>query len=396
MSYLSNLRLLNNDIAGGKQLVLFLGAGVNFSKNVKLLWEDIINPLMKIALMKIVSDKGLDGQGLIDLYDVFDISSSSGIDKEKGYSKIKLNVAYNYSPQIKAMLVKSILKDQYISSFQRQIYSQCNRTILRKVFERSYRINSNELYKVGGDFYSLYTVARMILLNPHIRAVVTYNYDNFLTHVVEILQNDKKYFFSEKENEFLDERFRRQGNKRIKVVDIYGESRPDVFDTGTIFIYHPHGYIPSPDEKDCLDDSHIIMSLDEYCDTTTKVYSWDNDTQVHLLSHYTSLFIGSSISELTTQRMLHYAKNNGNHNNIYYLSGYPTACENDFSQRCESLRHNLAMLKEHYYKTCGLITVICSEGFNKLFNDINNLTSNYCNYLLDNWKSNRLNTICNE
>lgn len=385
MTYDINLHNLKKDINNGKQLVLFLGAGVNFSKDVKLLWEDLINPLMEISLMKIASDKGMNRQELLDLYDVFEIDSSEDLDKEKGYHKVKMSVAYEYSPQIKAMLVKSILKDQYIASFQRQIYSQCNRTVLREAFENSYRLEDNEPFKKEGDFYSLYSVARMILLNPHIRAVVTYNYDNFLTHAIRILQSDIGYYFSKKEQAFLKERYRRQGDKEIKIVDIYGEAKPDFFETGTVFVYHPHGYIPSPNESDNLDESHIIMSLDEYCDNTAKVYAWDNDTQVHLLSHYTCLFIGSSISELTTQRMLHYAKANGNHNNIYYLSGKPTKDEKTYSDRCDRIRKNLSTLKVHYYNTCGLTNVICPNGFNQLFRDVNTLISDYADLLLTNW-----------
>lgn len=385
MTYDINFHNLKKDINSGKQLVLFLGAGVNFSKDVKLLWEDLINPLMEISLMKIASDKGMDRQELLDLYDVFEIDSSENLDKEKGYHKVKMSVAYEYSPQIKAMLVKSILKDQYIASFQRQIYSQCNRTVLRVAFENSYKLEENEPFKKEGDFYSLYSVARMILLNPHVRAVVTYNYDNFLTHAIRILQSDIGYYFSKKEQAFLKERYRRQGDKEIKIVDIYGEAKPNFFETGTVFVYHPHGYIPSPNESDNLDGSHIIMSLDEYCDNTAKVYAWDNDTQVHLLSHYTCLFIGSSISELTTQRMLHYAKANGNHNNIYYLSGKPTKDEKVFSDRCDRIRKNLSTLKVHYYNTCGLTNVICPNGFNQLFRDVNTLISDYADSLLTNW-----------
>lgn len=385
MTYDINFHNLKKDINSGKQLVLFLGAGVNFSKDVKLLWEDLINPLMEISLMKIASDKGMDRQELLDLYDVFEIDSSENLDKEKGYHKVKMSVAYEYSPQIKAMLVKSILKDQYIASFQRQIYSQCNRTVLREAFENSYKLEENEPFKKEGDFYSLYSVARMILLNPHVRAVVTYNYDNFLTHAIRILQSDIGYYFSKKEQAFLKERYRRQGDKEIKIVDIYGEAKPNFFETGTVFVYHPHGYIPSPNESDNLDGSHIIMSLDEYCENTAKVYAWDNDTQVHLLSHYTCLFIGSSISELTTQRMLHYAKANGNHNNIYYLSGKPTKDEKVFSDRCDRIRKNLSTLKVHYYNTCGLTNVICPKGFNQLFRDVNTLISDYADSLLTNW-----------
>ena len=83
-------------------------------------------------------------------------------------------------------------------------------------------------------------------------------------------------------------------------------------------IYHPHGYIPSPSETENLDDCQIVLSLDEYCENIRDVFSWVNDTQVHLLSHYTGIMIGSSFSDLTTQRMMYYATMNGNNDKIYY------------------------------------------------------------------------------
>lgn len=388
MSYTTNLHYLKRDIKNGKQIVLFLGAGVNFSPNVKLLWEDIINPLMEIAITRIACNSQMPIGDLKDLYDVFEIHSSIELESEMGINRIKQNIAYEYSPQIKAMLVKTILGDQYIASFQNQIYSQCNRTILKKSFVSNYKIDKDETYKSSGDFYTLYTIARMILLNPHIRAVVTYNYDNFLTHAVNILQDDLEYYFSKKEVDFIEERIKRQGNRRIKIIDIHGEARPDVFETGIIFAYHPHGYIPSPNESDNLDDCQIIMSTDEYCDNTSKVYSWDNDTQVHLLSHYTCLFVGSSISDLTTQRMLHYAKANGNKNNLYNLSAMPTFSQTTYSNRCQRIRRNLSILQKHYYKACGLTNLFCPNGYNQLFRDLNEINSEYCNELMYNWQIN--------
>jgi len=388
MTYTTNLHYLKQDIKNGKQLVLFLGAGVNFSPRIKLLWEDIINPLMEIAITRIACNNQLPIGDLKDLYDVFELHSSDKLENEKGINRIKQSIAYDYSPQIKAMLVKSILGDQYIASFQNQIYSQCNRTILQKAFESNYKISKEEKYKLSGDFYTLYSIARMILLNPNIRAIVTYNYDNFLTHAVNILQNDLNYYFSQTETEFIEERIKRQGNRKIRIIDIHGEARPDVFETGIIFAYHPHGYIPSPDESDNLNNCQIIMSTDEYCDNTSKVYSWDNDTQVHLLSHYTSLFVGSSISDLTVQRMLHYAKANGNKNNLYNLSAMPAFSPAMYSERCQRIRRNLSIIQKHYYKACGLTNLFCPNGFNQLFKDINEITSEYCNELLQNWQRN--------
>ncbi|MDE6741368.1 MAG: SIR2 family protein [Muribaculaceae bacterium] len=353
---------------------------MNYSEGVHLLWEDIINPLMKTAILRIASDKGISPEELQGLYDIFEINAKSGLDGEAGYYDVKRQVIFEYSPQIKAMLVKSILKDQYIASFQDTIYRQCNRTILREAFESDYKLKGDERYKKSGRFYTLYSVGRMILLNPHVRAVVTYNYDNFITHVIGIMQDNLQWFFNEPERSFIEERYRRMKRKRIKAIDIYGDTRPDIFEVGTIFIYHPHGYIPSPSESDSLDNCHIVMSIDEYCDSTSRVYSWDNDTQVHLLSHYTSIFMGSSISELTTQRMIRYANLNGNRNNIYNLGAHPSYMLG-YSKNCNRIRSNLSMIKEQYLKECGLTNIFCAEGFNALYNDLNRITSRYVDRL---------------
>lgn len=388
MSYKTNFNALKLDIKSGKQIVLFLGAGVNYSTDVHLLWEDLINPLMQRSLIMLASDKGLNRQHVKDLYDVFDITKSdpnNNLQKERGYYDVKQQVAYDYSPQIKALLIKAILKKQYVASFQDAIYSKCNRTKLKKSFEESYRLNDGEVFKSTGKFYTLYSVARMILLNPNVKAVVTYNYDNFLTHAVEILQNNLNLYFSKDEQNFIIERRERIGVKKIRIIDIYGDSKPNFFESGSIFAYHPHGYIPSPNESDNISNIHIIMSLDEYCDDTTKVYSWNNDTQVHLLSHYTCIFIGSSISDLTTQRMLHYANKNGNKNSIYNLSASPTPNPQKYSARCDEIRDNLSIIHQMYLKQCGLVNIYYPNGFNALFNDFNKITSEYANDLLAHW-----------
>lgn len=388
MAYELPLRSLMNDIIAGKQLILFLGAGVNYSPNVKLLWEDLINPLMETVLVRMASDKGLTNDELQDVYDVFEIRKRRGLSKELGYEDVKRQVIYEYSPQIKALLVKTVLKNQYISAFQERIYSQCNRTVLREAFYGDYILNPGERYKQNGRFYTLYTIARMILLNPHIRAVVTYNYDNFLTIAINILQEHPDLFFCEKDLEFIEERHKRINRKKIKPIDIYGDTRPDNYQSGTIFIYHPHGFIPPPNESDNLKGYNIIMSMDEYCDNTSNVYSWDNDTQVHLLSHYTCIFMGSSISDLTTQRMLHYANRNGNKHHIYNLGARPTSSPEYYSERCTRIKENLSIVKEQYYKGCGLINILCEKGFNKLYYDLNAMTEKYVEHLLDNWHRN--------
>jgi len=372
MSYKLGIRNLERDILDNKQIALFLGAGVNYSQGVHLLWDELLSPILKSALYRVSMDYSFSHKQLDELLDLFEIKPLKDFDNEPQYHNLRRTAISEYNPTIKAMLVKAILGKQYISAFREQIYSQCNKTILRDAFESDYVLNANEEYKKNGAFYTLYTIARLILLNPNVKAVVTYNYDNFLTNVIDIMQDNPEKFFCKRDIDSDKTRLTLEKKKRLKVKDIYGLSQPNYLDSDTMIVYHPHGYIPAPHENINLDKCCIIMSQDEYCENTSKVYSWDNDTQVHLLSHYTCIFIGSSISELTTQRMIHYARNNGNRNSLYYLSA---TNKNNWSDSPLSSEANesLSVLKSKYYEISGLLPVICPQGFAELFHNVNDI-----------------------
>ncbi len=375
MNYKLGIRNLGKDILDNKQIVLFLGAGVNNSDGVHLLWDELLNPILKSALYRVSMDYSFSHRRLDELLDLFEIKPLNGFDSEPQYRNLRRMAISEYNPIVKAMLVKAILGKQYIPAFREQIYSQCNRTILRDAFEADYVLSTNEEYKKNGAFYTLYTIARLILLNPNVKAVVTYNYDNFLTNVINIMQDNPKKFFCKRDIDSERTRLTFDNKKRLKVKDIYGQSQPNYLDSDTLFVYHPHGYIPAPHENINLDRCSIIMSQDEYCENTSKVFLWDNDTQVHLLSHYTCIFIGSSISELTTQRMIHYARNNGNKNSLYYLSATTKNTWSDSPLSSEA-SECLSVLKSKYYEICGLLPVICPKGYEELFHNVNEIIEN--------------------
>lgn len=372
MSYKLGIRNLERDILENKQIALFLGAGVNYSAGVHLLWDELLRPILKAALYRVSMDYSFSHRQLDELLDLFEINQLTDFDKEPHYRDLRKQSISEYNPTVRAMLVKAILGKQYIPAFREQIYSQCNRTILRDAFESCYVLDANEEYKKSGAFYTLYTIARLILLNPNVKAVVTYNYDTFLSDVIGIMQDNPEKYFCKRDIESRDTRLTYEKKEKLKVKDIYGQSQPDYLDSNTMFVYHPHGYIPAPHENINMDKCQIIMSQDEYCENTTRVYSWDNDTQVHLLSHYTCVFIGSSISELTTQRMIHYARNNGNKNSLYYLGATSKNNWQD-SPLSEEASECLSIIKSKYYETCGLLPVICPRGYEELFHKINDM-----------------------
>lgn len=371
MSYNLGIKRLRQDICEDKQIALFLGAGINSSPEINLMWNQLLNPIFRSALYKLSFEYGFSKTQLDALLDLFGIQKMPEFDSEPKHRMLKENVVFEYNPTVRAMLVKAILGKQYIPVFQERIYSQCDKTIMRKAF-KSYALKADEEYKPSGVLYTLYTVARLILLNNNVKGVVTYNYDNFLTHAINILQDSPELYFCQRDIESAKTRLSMDRNKRLNVEDIYGKSRPDFLDNNTLFIYHPHGYIPSPSERADIDNFSIIMSQDEYCEDTTRVYSWNNDTQVHLLSHYTCLFLGSSISELSTQRMIHYARRNGNDKSLYYLNAVSKSEWADSPISTEA-NEALSLLKTKYYEACGLYPIICPTGYDALMHDINNI-----------------------
>lgn len=380
MSFNLNLKDLENDINNHKKIVLIVGAGINYSPNVKLMWNDIINPMFEYALQQICREEGIAGKDLRNLYKLFDIGNkfqeNYNIQQEERYLSLKSKLQYEYGPLIKVAIVKDVLKSQYLYLLQNYIYNQCNKFMLRKIIEEDYSIES-ESWKVPKRFYTLYSIARMILLNPNIISVISYNYDNFLTQVIYILQNSPEKYFSEKEQIQIKRRNLVVSDKdKLKAEDIYGQFHKSSPLGYNFMIYHPHGYIPSPSETENLDDCQIVLSLDEYCENIRDVFSWVNDTQVHLLSHYTGIMIGSSFSDLTTQRMMYYATMNGNNDKIFYLNAY-TKNNDTTSPLCEEAERSLLKIKSRFYESCGMTPIISVHGFDFLLKKLNEINTNY-------------------
>lgn len=392
MNYELNMRLLRDDVLHGNKIVLILGAGVNVSQGVRLQWNQLINPIFKNAIRQICEANELQTSEYHDLLGLFDIEKPTQIKDEvyssDSYMALKNKVVFDYAAPMKMAIAKNVLGGQYLYILQDYIYNECNRNLIEHAFRQCYKADCEvETEAKSGKtenkpFYTLYTVAKMILVNPNIVGVITYNYDNFLTIAIDVLQSDIHYYFKKEELAVVEERLKNtNGSGRIEVMDVYG-SKKDIAQGNTLFVFHPHGYIPPPSEAERLEKYNIVFSQDEYNDTTWESYSWSNDTQVHLISHYTSIIIGSSFSDFTTQRMLHYANKNANGNKRYYIGAYPLKDKNmpEWLRRAEC---NLTQLKSRYFESIGLTPVICPNGYEKVFDRINSINNEYAKVLSD-------------
>ena len=234
---------LKSDLKDKKQMVLFLGAGVNYSPNKALLWNDIISRFIQEALplLEMPIEDVTYLQRALDPMNTADI-------------QLQLQGNSEFLPETKVAVVKQLLGNTYIPLLQNIIYSQCNSEVLKDACEQYVKSNSNIK---DTPFYTLFSVAELIIRNNNIKAVVT---------------------------------------------------------------YHIHGYIQPLDAFTPNERNKIVMSLDEFYDSAKDVYSWQTATQIHFLSHYACLFIGASLSDMTMQRVLNYANLQYNRENVYYLT----------------------------------------------------------------------------
>ena len=363
-----NYHLLQKDIKEGKQIVLFVGAGINFCQKHRMLWSDVMRHLFKHALTSIACNKDINKDDLAQLKELFGIDNNALLDKESINSYLELHeyVQDEYPSILQAYIVKKILGQRYISIIQEFLYNNCSAELLRDAFKTNHSIKSKEK-KNEIDYPCLFAIARLILLCPNIKAVVTYNYDNFLTQAIKILQESPGTYFNRKDKLLFN---KRTNNGSLEVVDVYGDNYNSVIRSKTFPIYHVHGYIPSPTEIQNIDETSIVLSLDEFYDNVRNVYSWQTDTQMHLLSHYTCVFIGSSISDITIQRMLYYAQHYGNNENIYYFRAHQ---EQQLEESHKSIHKLLDEIKNDFYNDYGLTTIYVEEGYDYLYSKISAL-----------------------
>ncbi|MBQ9312069.1 MAG: SIR2 family protein [Bacteroidales bacterium] len=243
-----------------------------------------------------------------------------------------------FSSEMKISVVKQLLNTAYIPLLQDIIYSQCSLDELK---------NECNIYVERGEcnFYSLFSVADMIIRYNNFKAVVTYNYDNFLSTAIKLLQSNKDYIADSK----------RCINKEFTPIDVYNQRTMEPNTDSSFRIYHVHGYIQPPYELKPIGKNEVVMSLDEFHQNSKDPYSWHETKQISYLSEYTCLYIGASLSDMTMQRVIHHANIQDSNENIYYLT---------------KKGDTLTKLKNMFH-TANHLKVIEIDTYKNFFEDIN-------------------------
>lgn len=370
-TYQVNLSLLEKDIRDNKKIVLFVGAGINLGGKGanSVSWNGLLNSMFKDALSILSSEKGYSLQERSRLESL--LCSMSRNEKAEEHQHVwdslYVTVINEFPALVKASIVKSILGNNYIHTIRHQLYQYCDKEILRDTFLR-YHSKNNNIAEQDLPFNSLFQIARFILLYEPIVAVVTYNYDKFLTMAVEVLWENKNIFFDEKEILKISDNERLKHGLRIE--DIYGTNNHSQQDNYILPIYHIHGYIPPFTEVFPIEGNEIVLSMEEYYDNVRNIYSWQTATQLHFLCHFTCMFIGHSLSDINPQRMVRYASTIGNDEKIYYLHA---STNNSMKENCEkdyrSYLH-LMNIKDSFYTHYGLTPIFEQGGYAELYNHL--------------------------
>ena len=108
-------------------------------------------------------------------------------------------------------------------------------------------------------------------------------------------------------DDLLEEALLTEGIKANVILE--GESYDPLSDEVTVF--HPHGFIERTATKDELKNTNLVLSEDDYNSLYSNPYSWANILQISLLTNYSVVFVGMSLSDPNIRRLLDVVRNNG-------------------------------------------------------------------------------------
>lgn len=198
--YLSGeYRSLKTGTEGQKKIVLFVGAGINLGSDssIDISWNGLLNMMLKDALSILSAEKRYTTKEKERLENLLCSSQRIGLRTEEEQSlweTLHTTVEGEFTSLVRASIIKSILGKNYIHTIRHQLYRYCDKDKMTEIFLEHYG-PGKESKEGAPSLNSLYQLARFILLYDPLVAVVTYNYDKFLTMAVEVLYENKDIFF---------------------------------------------------------------------------------------------------------------------------------------------------------------------------------------------------------
>lgn len=348
---------LEEDFKNERSVALFFGAGIDFEAphGVDYSWDALLNHLLSYAVMQLLPADDM-GKQMADemsssakklikemLRDV-DENNKEVLKKRLLGLEEQIDFDFRFPRDVKATIVKQILGNEvYVRLIQDFLYGKMDKTEVEEA-GKNYVDYLNNKIAIKPDFFSLFSVADLILRNRNIRAVVTQNYDQFLCDAICFLKSCPDY--KNRVNEV------REITPNI-ICDWKGKTD---FTYKHLNIYHVHGFIPRYDDIQAPKDNRIVLSMDEFYEDSRNVYSWQIASQLHFLSQYTCLFCGLSFDDYTNQRLLHYVKGK-HHGNLYYITAGCGDAKNKIKDS----------IKNKFHEKNGLMVLYDEQGYGHIY-----------------------------
>lgn len=354
-----NWEKLEDDFKSERSVVLFLGAGIDFGAphGIDYSWDALLNHLLEYAVMLLMppDDTGKQMANTMSssakklINDMLCEFDNKDISKEKLLNLAEqIDFDTKFPRDVKSTIVKQTLGNEvYVRLIQDFLYGKMEKNEII-ASGKEYIAYINNKTDTKPSFFSLFSIADLILRNRNIRAVVTQNYDQFLCEAICVLQDDPDY------NDLVMSKHQKVGH--IIPNTICEWKRQSDFNYDHINIYHVHGFIPRYDEIQAPKNNRIVLSLDEFYEDSRNVYSWQIASQLHFLSQYTCLFCGLSFDDYTNQRLLHYVKGK-HHGNLYYVTAN---CGDDKNIITDNI-------KNVFHEKNGLTVLYDEQGFYHIY-----------------------------
>ncbi|MCI4668959.1 MAG: SIR2 family protein [Bacteroidia bacterium] len=234
---------LKKAFSSDKQLVLVLGAGVSIEFGVPG-WDLLLQELMIGSL---------------------DMSNEQNL---SNFTK-HLNSIFQPSPILIGRYIANNLKKGGKKKFEFE--NRVRDTIYEKINKEKESLLFNQLMRY------IFPEDNSSLLN----SIITYNFDDILEYKIGKYSDDN-------------------GISDKKTVSIYGHDK--VFGKGMIPIYHVHGFLP--EKGKITEDNLIVLGETTYHNEYHDVYKWTNLVQLEKFKYFPCLFIGSSLTDPNTRRLL--------------------------------------------------------------------------------------------
>ncbi|GGG12180.1 SIR2 family protein [Pontibacter amylolyticus] len=215
----------------------------------------------------------------------------------------------NWETLLQKLMMKTLDKDKEVSNVLSRLFSKIFTPssliagrYLQKYYENQNKSFEEEVRKILYDGFSI--SAKSPLMDeivklcaspgksPNLNSIITYNFDNILEQRLDKLTIDIPY-------------------KSIYGVGINAEN-------SSLPIYHVHGYLPQKEKLNGL--NQITFGEYVYHKQYVDIYSWNNIVQINKFRDYNCLFVGTSLTDPNTRRLLDIAnQQKGDSERYHYI-----------------------------------------------------------------------------